>query len=150
MCFIKHIFITIFFILIFFVLIFGHMSSFMILEIFLKNNASFWIYLWVSSFFSFDNFTIYLIYEFLLWNVNLEYNTYLSFFSKKITKKYLFFAFDSNFTSLLTSIRLEAVIPCFFFFLCYVIFTNAKVESICIWIFTGIRVRNITSRPSIT
>jgi hypothetical protein len=46
-----------------------------------KNHESFFIYLFMGpSYFIFDDFTIYFICEFLLWNVNLVCNIYLFFF----------------------------------------------------------------------
>jgi hypothetical protein len=58
--------------------------------------------------FFFNDFTVYLIYEFLLWNANLVYDTYLSFLYKKI---YVLLSIQ---ILLVYSQALELRIRCFF------------------------------------
>jgi hypothetical protein len=61
----------------------------------------------------FDNFIIYLICEFLLWNTNLICDIYLFFFNKKITKNmYDLLSIQILLVYLLT---LESGIPYFFY-----------------------------------
>jgi hypothetical protein len=134
------------FILFLFVLILIRPNKYLFYIIKFQINLLTLLNLFVSpyTFFYLYNFIIYLICEFLLWNTNLICDIYL-FFNKTITKKYVWFVFNSNFTGLFTDARIRNTI----FFLCYVIFTNVRVGSIRIRIFTSARVKNITSRPSI-
>jgi hypothetical protein len=74
-------------------LISGQTSPFVISENFKKNYGSIWIYLWIPYCFS-NDFTIYLICGFLLWNANMICDTYLSFF---FNKKICIFCFQFKF-----------------------------------------------------
>jgi len=79
--FAKHTLLSYFFISSYFILISTQIDIFVYQKISKKNHESFFIYLFMGpSYFIFDDFTIYFICEFLLWNVNLVCNIYLFFF----------------------------------------------------------------------
>ena len=134
----KYTFMPIPFILFPFVLISGQASSsFVISENCLKNSRTFLnLFASTSYFFFFLDISLY------NWSVNFYCEIQISvwYFFKKYE------CIDLKIILMVYLLTPELGIPYVFF--SYVIFTNVSVESMRCWIYTNVKVRNITSKPS--